>query len=128
MSDFSYASEKGFDVGSAAWTELDDAEGNQLGIVDTFLDSIQPPSPFDETRIGAEGQLRLTLGYIVLLPMPDFSMPFNVIALSVTAVTFWFGSIFRLTASGRVPHWVLKKGELPGDSFLKKTMKRLFSA
>merc|ERR1712192_206326 len=67
-------------------------------------------------------------GYIVMVPMPDFSMPFNVIALSVTAVTFWFGSIFRLTASGRVPHWVLKKGELPPDKPLKKAMKFLFLA
>jgi len=43
--------------------------------------------------------------------MPDFSMPFNVIALSSTAVTFFFGSVFRLTAAGRVPHWLLKREE-----------------
>merc|ERR1712093_790992 len=84
-------------------------------------------SVFEEhnTAASADGHLRLTLGYIVMVAMPDFSMPFNVIALSVTAVTFWFGSIFRLTASGRVPHWVLKKGELPADSLWKKTLKRL---
>merc|ERR1712151_1383561 len=95
------------------------AESNRTGIVDAFFDSAQSSSPFDD--VGTEGQLRLTLGYIVMVPMPDFSMPFNVIALSVTAVTFWFGSIFRLTASGRVPHWVVKKEEPPPNKWVTVT-------
>mmetsp|Transcript_10595 Transcript_10595/g.31114 ORF Transcript_10595/g.31114 Transcript_10595/m.31114 type:complete len:565 (-) Transcript_10595:167-1861(-) len=84
---FSYACEKGFDVGSAAWAE----EGTEAA------------GPAESE------QLRFTQGLLVLLPMPDFSMPFNVIALSSTAVTFFFGSVFRLTAAGRVPHWALRR-------------------
>ncbi|PFH37595.1 hypothetical protein BESB_040530 [Besnoitia besnoiti] len=39
----------------------------------------------------------LTEGMIVHLPLPDFSMPFNVIALSGTVLTLFYGSVFRIT-------------------------------
>lgn len=50
-------------------------------------------------------RLRFTEGLIVLVAMPDFSMPFNVIALSSTAVTFLYGSVFKITTMSR-SHWV----------------------
>lgn len=116
LREFSYACEKGFDVGSAAWMELElREEGGSLGqnasqvSVDDFVGSLAPSEPLGTSTPRGKWQLRFTQGLIVLLPMPDFSMPFNVIALSSTAVTFFFGSVFRLTAAGRMPHWVLKK-------------------
>lgn len=38
-------------------------------------------------------------GLLVLLAIPDLSMPFNVIALSATAVMLFFGGVFRLATS-----------------------------
>jgi len=108
LREFSYACEKGFDVGSAAWLEAElPAEG---GTEPEGLLAPAPTAPGSDPPAGG-WRLRLTRGLIVLLPMPDFSMPFNVIALSSTAVTFFFGSVFRLTAAGRVPHWLLKREE-----------------
>merc|ERR1712241_981770 len=80
---------------------------------DCFMQMLSP-----RKALGASGTWRLqfTHGLIVLLPMPDFSMPFNVIALSSTALTFFFGSVFRLTAAGRLPHWLLKKDSPAGGS------------
>lgn len=111
--EFSYACEKGFDVGSAAWFEQSPVDesglpSHRLGIADfrASLAPMQSTGPLPSV-------LRFTEGLLILVPMPDFSMPFNVIALSSTAVTFFFGSLFRLTAAGRVPHWVLKKDEKP---------------
>ncbi|CBZ55639.1 putative Gpi16 subunit, GPI transamidase domain-containing protein [Neospora caninum Liverpool] len=40
---------------------------------------------------------QITEGMIVHLPLPDFSMPFNVIALSGTVLTLFYGSVFRIT-------------------------------
>lgn len=104
LGEFSAACEKGFDVGSAAWST---AVGQQQG---------------SHQRAGSG--LRFSEGLLVLLPMPDFSMPFNVIALSSTAITFFFGSVFRLTAAGRPPHWCLKK-ETPDSSSSSSKKKRV---
>ena len=41
--------------------------------------------------------------------MPDFSMPFNVMALTSTALTFFFGSIFRLTSTRVKGKWSQKE-------------------
>merc|ERR1719191_1670032 len=87
-------------------------QGNSSGVGD-FLKSLAPMKPWQRPNADSMWHLRFTQGLIVLVPMPDFSMPFNVIALSATALTFFFGSIFRLTAAGRLPHWVLKKEGLP---------------
>lgn len=115
LREFSYACEKGFDVGSAAWLELELPDGDaaaKSGVAEVstadFIASLAL-----EGQPGAAGRLRFTEGLLILVPMPDFSMPFNVIALSATAVTFFFGSLFRLTAAGRLPHWVLKKDVKP---------------
>jgi len=118
LREFSYACEKGFDVGSAAWLEAEIHEDERSaspgpGVGPLWVDELLKPqallASFGRPASQSGWRLRLTGGLLVLVPMPDFSMPFNVIALSSTAVTFFFGSIFRLTAAGRVPHWVLKK-------------------
>jgi len=101
--EYSYACEKGFDVSSAAWMEAELPLASNSSMTADFVASLSP-----EARLEGQWRLRFTQGLIVLLPMPDFSMPFNVIALSTTAVTVWFGSIFRLTAAGRAKHWVCK--------------------
>merc|ERR1712093_138893 len=76
------------------------------------MGSLAPALPWESPTTDSRWHLRFTQGLIILVPMPDFSMPFNVIALSATALTFFFGSIFRLTAAGRLPHWVLKKEDV----------------
>ena len=40
-----------------------------------------------------------TPGLLVLLPFPDMSMPFNVVAFTSTVLAFFFGSLFNLTYS-----------------------------
>ena len=40
-----------------------------------------------------------TPGLLVLLPFPDMSMPFNVVAFTSTVLAFLFGSLFNLTYS-----------------------------
>ena len=40
-----------------------------------------------------------TTGLLVLLPFPDMSMPFNVVAFTSTVLAFFFGSLFNLTYS-----------------------------
>ena len=40
-----------------------------------------------------------TTGLLVLLPFPDMSMPFNVVAFTSTVLAFFFGSMFNLTYS-----------------------------
>mmetsp|Transcript_53958 Transcript_53958/g.121977 ORF Transcript_53958/g.121977 Transcript_53958/m.121977 type:complete len:350 (+) Transcript_53958:2-1051(+) len=134
LREFSYAAEKGFDVSSAAWMEMElreeGAARGAAGLVSAalgapagdFVGSLVPLSADAASGVAA-WKLRFTEGLIVLLPMPDFSMPFNVIALSSTAVTFFFGSIFRLTAAGRLPHWVMKKDlDLGSRSSLRKRL------
>ena len=37
-----------------------------------------------------------TTAMLVMLPLPDFSMPFNVLTLSSTALALFFGSIFNV--------------------------------
>eukprot|EP00931_Biecheleriopsis_adriatica_P092749 TRINITY_DN6652_c0_g1_i1.p1 TRINITY_DN6652_c0_g1~~TRINITY_DN6652_c0_g1_i1.p1 ORF type:complete len:500 (-),score=100.61 TRINITY_DN6652_c0_g1_i1:10-1320(-) len=107
--EFSFSCEKGFDVGGAVWLEKD-LVGDQGGArhVDTadFLVSLGQTSASGNAPGAERGwRLHFTEGMLVMLPMPDFSMPFNVIALSSTAVTFFFGSVFRVTAAGRLKHW-----------------------
>mmetsp|Transcript_8507 Transcript_8507/g.20014 ORF Transcript_8507/g.20014 Transcript_8507/m.20014 type:complete len:363 (+) Transcript_8507:1-1089(+) len=117
LREFSFACEKGFDVGSAAWLELevdgkeqrDEETGGVNRTLDDFIASLaSSDSKLEHTR---RWDLHFTEGLLVLLPMPDFSMPFNVIALSSTALTFFFGSMFRLSSASQQPHWVLKKEE-----------------
>merc|ERR1719263_387324 len=95
-------------------------------MVDDFVTSLAPTRVGDMSTRGAGWRLRFTEGLLVLVPMPDFSMPFNVVALSATALTFFFGSIFRLTAAGRLPHWVLKKENVePGRRWIKSLWRAL---
>mmetsp|Transcript_146589 Transcript_146589/g.267262 ORF Transcript_146589/g.267262 Transcript_146589/m.267262 type:complete len:647 (+) Transcript_146589:89-2029(+) len=109
LREFSYACEKGFDVSAAAWLEVELPQEGNSSAIDDFIKSLGPAKLGDGESGNAHWRLRFTSGLIVLVPMPDFSMPFNVISLSSTALTFFFGSIFRLTAAGRQKHWVSKE-------------------
>jgi len=63
-----------------------------------------------------------------MVPMPDFSMPFNVLALASTAITLYFGGIFREMGSKRKPHWsVLKAGETK-EATRSQRAARMFTA
>ncbi|KAF4668814.1 hypothetical protein FOL47_002862, partial [Perkinsus chesapeaki] len=70
---YSYACEKGFDMEAAMYevTIGDDEDDKHTGF---------------------------TNGLLVMLPMPDFSMPFNVIALSTTVLTIFFSGAYRTLA------------------------------
>ncbi|CAE7623163.1 Pigt [Symbiodinium sp. CCMP2456] len=107
--EFSYACEKGFDVAGAVWLDADlDVAGS--GAVGSNIIAPLGPSLGQEAQPGRNWRLHFTEGMLVMVPMPDFSMPFNVIALSSTAVTFFFGSVFRITAAGRQAHWCTESG------------------
>ena len=70
-SDFGYANEKGFDLaGSAMWT-------NETPPM------VAPPGDFGVPS----PTLTVTEGMLTIVPMPDFSMRFNVLALTSTVVT-----------------------------------------
>lgn len=103
--EFSYACEKGFDVGGAVWLD-DEAGDGTIGTVG-FAASL---GPMYSSEPRPSYRLHFTEGMIVMVPMPDFSMPFNVVALSSTAATFFFGSIFRMTAASHSPHWCTMRG------------------
>lgn len=45
------------------------------------------------------GDIIYTDGALILLPTPDFSMPFNVIAFTSTIMAFFLGSLFNMTFS-----------------------------
>jgi phosphatidylinositol glycan class T len=119
LREFSFACEKGFDVSAAAWMEVDLPKQGNSSAVGDFMKSLAPVVPWQIPPGDSRWRLRFTQGLIILVPMPDFSMPFNVIALSSTAMTFFFGSIFRLTAAGRIPHWVLKKEVVEGGKIAR---------
>ncbi|CAJ1410096.1 unnamed protein product [Effrenium voratum] len=104
--EFSYACEKGFDVGGAVWL---DAELGASGAVGTG-DFVSLGPTLSQS---APWRLHFTEGMLVMVPMPDFSMPFNVVALSSTAATFFFGSVFRITGAGGMPHWCTERGGKP---------------
>ena len=50
----------------------------------------------DEAERGHPPIRLYTDGLLVLLPFPDMSMPFNVIAFTSTVIAFLFGSLFNL--------------------------------
>lgn len=75
---------RGFDIPSAIIRVRDIPTGSVGG------DSVPGAGPW--TRF-------YTTGLLVLLPFPDFSMPFNVIAFTSTVLAFFFGSLFNMTYS-----------------------------
>jgi len=109
--EFSFACEKGFDVGGAVWLDAELQQPGQSGVMlpsvgtTDLIASLEANSLHNSNFAQGMWKLHFTEGLLVLLPMPDFSMPFNVIALSSTAVTFFFGALFRVTAAGRQRHW-----------------------
>lgn len=80
MSDFPPDVSRGFDV--------------QAGVV-TILSATTPVRLYTESLL-------------IVLPSPDFSMPFNVIAFTSTLLAFFFGSLFNTLYSS--PPEVLKRG------------------
>ncbi|KNE63721.1 hypothetical protein AMAG_08808 [Allomyces macrogynus ATCC 38327] len=83
--------ERGFEVGS--------------GLVTLFLNGTRParlptaidPKASDVVRIHADAVQ-------VQLPVPDFSMPYNVITFTCTVLAFYFGTMFSLTLSRAVSY------------------------
>ena len=64
----------------------------------TLLPNASTSTAADSTP--AEPAIRFyTTGLLVLLPFPDMSMPFNVVAFTSTVLAFFFGSLFNLTYS-----------------------------
>ena len=72
---------RGFDIGSAIVSvqRLDDSGSGSEPLVDS------PRIVF------------YTSGLLLLLPFPDFSMPFNVIAFTSTVLAFFWGSLFNMS-------------------------------
>jgi hypothetical protein len=58
----------------------------------------------------ADGRHVYTESLLVMLPFPDFSMPFNVIAFTSTLLAFFFGSIFNMLHSS--PNEILRRGRV----------------
>ncbi|KAF4738961.1 Subunit of the glycosylphosphatidylinositol transamidase complex-like protein [Perkinsus olseni] len=79
---YSYACEKGFDVEAAMY----------------------------EVRMTNRSYRGFTNGLLVMLPMPDFSMPFNVIALSTTVLTIFFSATYRVLARRQVREKISSAG------------------
>jgi len=88
--------EKGFDLAASAW--LDDI-------------GVSWPVTMDSTPCKAcalkdlplshnPSELHFTEGMLVMVPMPDFSMPFNVIAVSTTVITFFYSMLAKNSMQG----------------------------
>jgi hypothetical protein len=58
----------------------------------------------------ADGRHVYTESLLVMLPFPDFSMPFNVIAFTSTLLAFFFGSLFNMLHSS--PNEILRRGRV----------------
>ena len=58
----------------------------------------------------ADGTHMYTESMLVILPFPDFSMPFNVIAFTSTTLAFFFGSVFNMLHSS--PNEILRRGRV----------------
>ncbi|CAD7951854.1 unnamed protein product [Amoebophrya sp. A25] len=136
MDDFSFAAEKGFDVGAAAWKVVDVDEDNSSTStreqnllddlrttsnkykeeetsstttekVDKILDMMvknikeQPPPHVQDSdnNFYQHSSLHLTEGALVMIQMPDFSMPFNVVCLTATFASFFFSQLFRVATA-----------------------------
>ena len=64
----------------------------------TLLPNVSAGTAADSSA--AESAIRFyTTGLLILLPFPDMSMPFNVVAFTSTVLAFFFGSLFNLTYS-----------------------------
>ena len=59
---------------------------------------------------------------LVLLPTPDFSMPYNVICFVSTVIAIGFGSLFNLTTKSLKPE---KTAAKDGESVLARLLSRL---
>jgi len=88
---------RGFDIGSAIIAvrpeheyEYETAEGS--GEASTWTHAALS-NFFSSPRV----HRFYTTGLLLLLPFPDFSMPFNVIAFTSTLLAFLFGSMFNMT-------------------------------
>lgn len=71
-------------------------------IMSGLLTIVSPTNDTESVRLYSDGML-------VLLPSPDFSMPFNVIAFTCTVMAFFFGSIFNMVYNS--DEEILKRGE-----------------
>jgi phosphatidylinositol glycan class T len=65
-----------------------------------------------------------TDGALILLPFPDNSMPFNVIAFSSTVLAFFFGSLFNLLYSGPVE--IMEREKRSWGKTIKEKLSKLY--
>jgi GPI-anchor transamidase subunit T len=70
--------------------------------------SLHPPQPTNQQPTSSQPQRIYTDELLVVLPTPDFSMPYNVICLSSTMVAFFFGSMLKMLTKRYSP---LKEGK-----------------
>eukprot|EP00940_MAST-03C_sp_MAST-3C-sp2_P000669 g669.t1 len=89
--DFAPDSNRGFDLPSGFVSLIvpDDARANE----DDVCSSIVSPLLRDATTTLWPNAILFTNPVAIMLPVLDFSMPFNVITLSCTALAFLFGSV-----------------------------------
>merc|ERR1712118_564247 len=108
------------------WFEADLPQESESDVVEDFIASLGEIAT--TVNRSSRWRLRFTEGLIVLVPMPDFSMPFNVVALSSTALTFFFGSLFLMTGAGKKPHWVTQEDDKPKSKWDKLKPKLMYAA
>ncbi|KAJ3354963.1 hypothetical protein GGF32_002290 [Allomyces javanicus] len=83
--------ERGFEVGS--------------GLVTLFLNGTRPARLPTAADVKTSDVVRIHADIVqVQLPVPDFSMPYNVITFTCTVLAFYFGTMFSLTLSRAVSY------------------------
>jgi phosphatidylinositol glycan class T len=103
---------RGFDVGSAIVRERRHAKGKATTSTKTSTDD-------------SEWILSYTPSLLVLMPFPDFSMPFNVIAFTSTILATFFGSLFNMTYA-RTEEVLKRRPEYEEKPTMVQKLKALF--
>lgn len=83
--EFPYDPNRGLDISAAVIT------------ISHKDDKIITAGGLDWYKVGKKSVIRITTPTLLLtMPLPDFTMPYNVITLTCTAVALFFGSMFNL--------------------------------
>eukprot|EP00397_Hematodinium_sp_SG-2012_P022643 GEMP01023476.1.p1 GENE.GEMP01023476.1~~GEMP01023476.1.p1 ORF type:complete len:493 (+),score=98.67 GEMP01023476.1:30-1508(+) len=87
--------EKGFDLAAAAWQD-------DIGVFwPATVDSTPCVGcPLKNLSLTTADDLHFTEGLLVMVPMPDFSMPFNVIAVSSSVLALFYAMLSKATMQG----------------------------
>lgn len=76
------------------------------------------------TERGLPPKVQYTEGVLIALPTPDFSMPYNVITLTCTAVALFYGSLLSRTTM----HWSRVFAANAGDLTVERPIVRILRA